>query len=101
MYNLYTSCLTNSSWSFDRQTVELTGNMFVLFSRSMFFKCLFSELFSMEEQGNQIIAESKFNQRDAFRESWFLPGFIARGPLSEGNTFCLFIFYFSAIPHCF
>uniref|UniRef100_A0A0E9VST1 Uncharacterized protein n=1 Tax=Anguilla anguilla TaxID=7936 RepID=A0A0E9VST1_ANGAN len=35
----------------------------------MFFKCLFFEYISMEEQGNQIIVESNFNERDAFRES--------------------------------
>lgn len=48
---------------------ELTCFCFVLFFRSMFFTCPFSERFSMEEQGNQIIVESNFNQRDAFREA--------------------------------
>lgn len=59
---------TSPEVEFYRQTLELTGVLLVSF-RSMFFKCSLSELFSMEEQGNQIIVESNFNQRDAFREA--------------------------------
>lgn len=38
----------------------------------------------MEEKGNQIIVESNFDQRDAFRESW--SAFTVLGPLSEGSV---------------
>lgn len=54
-----------------RQEGALEVPVAVLFFRicSMFFGYVVFERFSMEEQGNQIIIESNFDQRDAFRES--------------------------------